>query len=395
MTIRGRRGPRKYRRKAELNPLLEPFARPLTEGEELFERLRTECENPKRREREENSWIRPGTWAIINRRAELRKAGQLTRKRDTFLLNRKVRNTLKADRIERARWVGEKAVLHLADGDVVEAWQGLRGWYRTASERAPKPCHDTMETQTVEREELYGYLESPGEHIPRNVERPPLDDPAPSDEEIRAAAAKMKNRRSGGATQMRAEDLKTWLRGAEAEERAERDGEDGFEGQGDAWRTLVRLVRHVWDTGEIPQQTTKVIIVLIPKSSAGDYRGIGLLEVVWKLLERVLVRQLEEIELHDCLHGSRAKRGCGTGIMEAKLAQQLAFVERTPLYVIFVDLRKAYDAMDRGRCLKILRDAGVGEKALCLIARFWRDAELVCRAGGRYGRPFKALRGVT
>ena len=83
-----------------------------------------------------------------------------------------------------------------------------------------------MKTQTVEREELYGYLESPGEHIPRNVDRPPLDDSAPSDEEIRAAAAKMKNRRSGGATQMRAEDLKTWLRGAKAEERAERDGED-------------------------------------------------------------------------------------------------------------------------------------------------------------------------
>ena len=45
--------------------------------------------------------------------------------------------------------------------------------------------------------------------------------------------------------------------------------------------------------------------------------------------------------------------------------------------------------------MEILRDCGVGEKALRLIARFWRDAELVCRASGYYGRPFRARRGVT
>ena len=59
------------------------------------------------------------------------------------------------------------------------------------------------------------------------------------------------------------------------------------------------------------------------------------------------------IEVHDSLHGFRAKRRCGTGIMEAKLAQQLAFVEQAPLFVIFIDLRKAYDAMDRERCIEI------------------------------------------
>ena len=40
--------------------------------------------------------------------------------------------------------------------------------------------------------------------------------------------------------------------------------------------------------------------------------------------------------------------------MEAKLAQQLAYVEQCPLYGIFLDLRKAYDAMDRERVVSIL-----------------------------------------
>ena len=86
--------------------------------------------------------------------------------------------------------------------------------------------------------------------------------------------------------------------------------------------------------------------------------SIGLLEVVWKLIERVVDKRLSKIELHDALHGFRAKRGCGTGMMEAKLVQQLAYREQCPLFGIFLDLRKAYDAMDRGRCFDILRDAG-------------------------------------
>ena len=37
-----------------------------------------------------------------------------------------------------------------------------------------------------------------------------------------------------------------------------------------------------------------------------------------------------------------------------KLAQQLAYIEQVPLYGIFFDLRKAYDAIDMGQCLEIL-----------------------------------------
>ena len=151
---------------------------------------------------------------------------------------------------------------------------------------------------------------------------------------------------------MRAEDLKEWLRGMEDEERAAKKGESGFKGAGDRWRLLLRLCEHVWETGEIPRQMLLTIVVLIPKGSSGkDFRGIGLLEVIWKLLERVLDLRLSEIELHDFLHGFRAKRGCGTGIMEATLHQQLAARKQVPLYGIFLDLRKAFDAMDRGRCL--------------------------------------------
>ena len=181
---------------------------------------------------------------------------------------------------------------------------------------------------------------------------------------------------------MRAEDLKEWLRGAEEEEKAEKEGIEGYKGRGDRWRLLLRLVENIWESGEIPRQMLRMIVVLIPKGTSGDFRGIGLLEVIWKLIERVIDERLSKIELHDCLHGFRAKRGCGTGIMEAKLVQQLAYREQCPLYGIFLDLKKAYDAMDRKRCLEILEGAGVGPKIRRILKNFWDKAELACRASG-------------
>ena len=51
--------------------------------------------------------------------------------------------------------------------------------------------------------------------------------------------------------------------------------------------------------------------------------------------------------------------------------------------------------MDRGRCLNILRDAGVGLKTIRILRAFWNKAELACRASGYYGRIFKEWKGVT
>ena len=76
---------------------------------------------------------------------------------------------------------------------------------------------------------------------------------------------------------MRGEHLKAWLRLAMEEEKAEEEGTEGLEGAGDTWRLLVRLIQHIWDTGEIPSRMLMTIIVLIPKGKLGTSAGLACL----------------------------------------------------------------------------------------------------------------------
>ena len=116
---------------------------------------------------------------------------------------------------------------------------------------------------------------------------------------------------------------------------------------------FVTPLQVVWESGTIPTQMTWMIIVLLPKGG-GNYHGIGLLDPIWKVVEKVMLARFSVVKLHDCLHDKLPGRGMGTAIMEVKLQQQLAWVDQEPLHQIYLDLRKAYDALDRGRCLKIL-----------------------------------------
>ncbi len=127
----------------------------------------------------------------------------------------------------------------------------------------------------------------------------------------------------------------------------------------------------------------------------GKYRGIGLIKLIWKVLEKMMDLRLEAIVLHDSLHGCLALQGIGTGIIEAKLAQQLAHLEQMPFFGIFISLQKAFDNMNHGRCLEILALHGVGPNMPRLICNFCDLAMNVCWVKGNYGSPFKAGRGVN
>ena len=124
-------------------------------------------------------------------------------------------------------------------------------------------------------------------------------------------------------------------------------------------RLMEGLVQAIWDEGKIPLQHRWGITVLIPKGG-GYYCGIGLLKPIWKVIEWMMDHRLEVIALHDSLQGCQNRQGTGTAVIEAKLMQQLAHIKQAPFYGVFIDLKKAFDAIDWEQCLFILEGHGIG-----------------------------------
>ena len=133
------------------------------------------------------------------------------------------------------------------------------------------------------------------------------------------------------------------------------------------WERVVALVRADFVQGRLSEESTCQAVVLIPKGN-GDYCGIDLVEVVWKVVVTILnFRLSDSITYHEFLHGLWAGHSTGTATLKAKLMQQLAAMSKEVLYTIFLDLHKLYDALDRDRCLEIMEGYSVGPQSCRIL----------------------------
>ena len=101
------------------------------------------------------------------------------------------------------------------------------------------------------------------------------------------------------------------------------------------------------------------------------------------------------ITFHEVLHSFWVGCITGTATLDAKLLQQLVSMREEVLYVIFLDLHKAYGALDRDRCLEILEGYRLGPWDLRILQDYWCILQMVARVGVYYGADFNGCSGAT
>ena len=117
---------------------------------------------------------------------------------------------------------------------------------------------------------------------------------------------------------------------------------------------------------------------------------------MWKAISGITNHRIStSIQLHNALHGFRAGRGTGTTTLEANMVQKLITMRETILHSILLDLRKAYDALDRYRCLDILAGYVVGPRMLRILQTYWDRLHMAAETGGHYSPIFQRHRVVT
>ena len=340
---------------------------------QLDAEARADLERKRAERRARPHWISSSTWKLICRKGELRsKRPTHDRRRETRRLKRSIKKALKKDRETRLTHA-ISAVEEAMSRDVREGWQMLSHWYKRSDDRGLALSHESLKSVEQEFGSLYARQEQPvGDMLPVDLVHGKfvVPDHIPDAEEIRVAVGRLKSHRAPGPSGLSVDVLKDW---------AKEDGEK--------WRKLVDLVQWCIRTGEVPQAFKYGALVLIPKPEQGKYRGIALLESVYKLISGLINHRVSAaVQFHDSIHGFRAGRSCSTAILEAKLEMQRARQAGKVYYQVFLDLSKAYDTVDRDRLRLVLQAYGMGPRLLKFLDNSWEGSGVVPRKLGRYGR---------
>lgn len=168
---------------------------------------------------------------------------------------------------------------------------------------------------------------------------------------------------------------------------------------------LYSLFNLCFDTGIIPSVWRKATITPIPKDVTKDkriplnYRGISLLSVVSKLYSSVLndrlKKHLEDQELLvDEQNGFRPKRSCEDHLFTSCTIIRNRLLNKLDTFGTFIDIKKAFDFVDRDILLYNLLSNSINGKFYNSIKAILTDTSSCVKLNGMLTDWFPTLSGV-
>nr|KAG5710144.1 hypothetical protein BaRGS_006663 [Batillaria attramentaria] len=222
--------------------------------------------------------------------------------------------------------------------------------------------------------------ETPPDIPPAETELP-INCDKPSKAEIRKAIMTLRNGKAAGPDEIPAEAIKA-------------DTET-------AVNMLHSLFSKIWEKEEVPAQWKEGIVIKLPKKGdlrdCSNYRGIMLLSVPGKVLNRILLERMREAVdpmLRDQQAGFRRNRSCADQIASLRIIVEQSLEWNSPLYINFIDYEKAFDSVDREALWKLLRHYGVPGKIISLIQCTYQDRSCRIAHAGQLSESFEVKTGV-
>jgi exonuclease III len=166
---------------------------------------------------------------------------------------------------------------------------------------------------------------------------------------------------------------------------------------------LLRLFQQVWNEKQVPAIWQKGTIVPIFKAGdpqkCSNYRGITLLDVVSKVFCRILANRLNHhvnytaYRLADEQNGFREDRNCHDHIYAVSELMHDTLhppqgEEKKLLYMLFIDVKKAYDRVWREALWVKLHDQGVKGRMLHMLRALYSRVECNARVNGEITEDF-------
>ena len=153
---------------------------------------------------------------------------------------------------------------------------------------------------------------------------------------------------------------------------------------------ILELINRSYDDGVLPEQWSTLNIIPIPKtgdlSKTDNYRGISLSSVVAKTYNRMILKRIRpyiDPLLRDSQNGFRQERSTIGQILALRRLIEGVRARNLSAIITFIDFKKAFDSIHRGKLLEILRAYGIPEKLVQAIsATYSRTRAKVCSPDG-------------
>ena len=304
--------------------------------------------------------------------------------------NKRVKESIKKDKNDYVDSLASQAEAAAGQGNIKELYmlsKKLAGRYQ----QTDKPVKDkNKNVLTTTGEQIKRWAE----HFQEILNRPapeetpdispadselPINCDALSKAEIRKAITSLRNGKAAGPDSIPAEALKA-----------------GKETSVDMLHALVTKME------DVPEQWKEWLIIKIPKkgdlNECDNYRGIMLLSVPGKVLNRVLLERMKDavdLTLRDNQAGFRKKnRSCADQIASLRIIIEQSQEWNSPLYINFIDFEKALDSVDRHTLWRLMKHYGIPEKIISIVQSIYQG--MFCRVvhSGQISESFEAKTGL-
>ena len=168
-----------------------------------------------------------------------------------------------------------------------------------------------------------------------------------------------------------------------------------------AQKQILRICNSVLNGYPPPWQWTTNIIIPVPKKASAkymdDYRGITLMSVAAKIYNRMLLNRIYD-PVNSLLRpeqsGFRRGRSCIEQIHILRRVMEGFHKKQLTLVSTFIDFRKAFDSIDRGKIHEILRHYGIPPKITSAIMILYDKNKSTVMIDGRMSTQFYVTKGV-
>ena len=167
----------------------------------------------------------------------------------------------------------------------------------------------------------------------------------------------------------------------------------------DGGQTIVYELTHicqlVYENCHAPSQWTSSLIIPLPKKGnlqlMSNYRGISLMSIAAQVYNRILLNRIRapiDALLRKNQAGFRTGRSCIQQIHILRRIMDGAFSNDIPLFITFIDFKKAFDSIDRDMMFAILLHYGIPPEIVKAIRVLYDKSSSRVYIDGQVSEPF-------